>query len=94
MELEEEVRRGQRAEILLEDPILLDAFAEVEKTYHREWENAPARDTEGRERLWLMLRLLKLVRGHLEETAKTGQLAGKQINQLQEEQRKKRFGIL
>jgi hypothetical protein len=94
MSLEEEVRRGQRAESLLQEPILLEAFEEVEKVYHKEWENAPARDVEGRERLWLMLRLLKLVRGHLEEAAKTGHLAARQLTQLRDEQKKKRFHIL
>lgn len=90
MTLDEELRRGERAQLLLEDPLLVEAFEETRQTYIREWEASPARDTAGREQLWLMLKLLEKVRGHLRTAAEGGRLA--RVAVLDEERRKK-FGI-
>jgi hypothetical protein len=73
--LETEIRRGEHAASLLNDELLTEAFATIEKEYTEQWLNSPARDSEAREKLWLSLKLLQMVRGHLQSTLETGQIA-------------------
>ena len=70
-----EILRGRDAEQLLAHPLLQEAFELIEQEYTHEWQNSPARDQDGRERLWLMLRLLKRLKGQLEQVVSTGEMA-------------------
>ena len=79
MSIELEAKRGHEAAQLLENPLLREAFDTQRERIQREWEDSPARDTEGRERLWLMLKLLGAVEGHLKTVMETGKLATLEI---------------
>lgn len=79
--LRTEATRGQRAAELINDPLMQEAFAVLQERFQTEWADSPARDTEGRERIWLMQKLLKNVAAHLAEVATTGQLASIQLEQ-------------
>jgi hypothetical protein len=46
-----------------------------------EWQASPARDKEGRETLWLMLKTARAVHAHLKQIMETGQLATLQLEQ-------------
>jgi hypothetical protein len=70
--VEQIILRGERARQLLEEPLLLEAFDLIEKEYVQQWQTSPARDAEGRESLYLMLKLLQRVRGHLQSTMESG----------------------
>lgn len=72
---EREIQRGERAEQILNDPIFVEAFEETKQELVSQWENSPARDVEGREKLWLSLKLLQKVHGQLSSVMETGQLA-------------------
>lgn len=87
MTRDEEIARAHQAERLLNDPLFQEAFAVVEAEYLDGWRNSPARDTEGRERLWLMLKLLGKVRGHLQTVMETGKLAEKQLTAIEPKRR-------
>lgn len=78
-QLRSEAARGQRAAELLADPLLIEAFALLDERFNQQWADSPARDTEGRERIWLMKKLLKNVGEHLAEVATTGKLASIQL---------------
>lgn len=91
MTRDEEVRRGNQAERILNDDMYLEAFKAVRDEIINQWEQAPARDDEGRERLWLMVRLLERLKGHLETVMETGQLAKKQIADVEEQSRISRW---
>lgn len=72
---EEEARRGELARRLLDDPLLKEAFREVEEALRSAW-LASADDAQAeRERLWQMLRALGRVRGHLDAVVATGKFA-------------------
>ncbi len=73
--LEHERARGARARALIEDPLLASAFAAVEEGLLAAWRGSTARDTEGRERLFVALGLLDRVRQALTAAAETGRLA-------------------
>jgi hypothetical protein len=85
-----EIARGERARAILDDPLVAEAFAAIERQCLEEWRAAPARDVEGRERLWLMLKLAERLRGHFESLVESGRLAGGRAVLLE---RERRFGF-
>lgn len=70
-----EIARGERARQLLEDPLLVEAFTKKEAEYIQAWLNSPARDVEGREALYLSIKNLHAIRGHLSNVMDTGTMA-------------------
>jgi hypothetical protein len=88
----EEVTRGQRAQAILDDPLVAEAFAAIERECLAEWRRAPARDVEGRERLWLMLKMTERFKAHFLSLIDSGRLAGERIAQLEKTRRNRFFG--
>jgi len=80
-QLRSEASRGTRANELLSDELMVEAFTLLDERLTYEWANSPARDTEGRERIWMMQKLLQNLRGHIAEVAQTGKLAAIQLEQ-------------
>jgi hypothetical protein len=76
---EEESIRADRAKELLENPLVIEAFETIEREITQALMDSPARDTEGREKLYLMNQLLKRVKKHFESTVNTGYLAKRTI---------------
>lgn len=75
MTLEQRLHAGSRAKEVLENEAFIEAFEAIEKEVIEQWTNSPARDQDGREKLWSYLHLLKKVRTHLVSTLETGKLA-------------------
>lgn len=84
-------QRGINARLLLETPLLVEAFEETRKEYLAAWEKTPVRDHEGREKLWLMVRTLDKVRGHLLTVMEGGKLAEHDLADLQEKGKLRRL---
>ena len=80
MELEKEQQRGQQAKRILEDPIYIEALQKVSQELDQEWINSPIRDTEGRERIYMMKKMLNVLHVQLKSVMETGKLATKQVN--------------
>jgi hypothetical protein len=80
-DLFKEQDRGAKAEVLLRDEMLVDAFATMERVYLEAWRESPQRDNEGRENIFQMLRALDALKSHLEEVVTTGKFASMQINE-------------
>ena len=91
---EAEVLRGRQAAELLEHPLLVEAFAALEQEVVNEWKNSPARDEDGRERLWMMLRLSQKVRGYLESVITTGKMGQIQLKELDKRTLAQRAGLV
>lgn len=53
----------------------------------QQWASSPAKDAEGRERLWVMLKLLDRIEGHIKSIAETGKMAKKQIADVEDRRR-------
>lgn len=75
MTLEQRLYDGDRAREVLENEAFGAAFEAIEKEVIEQWTNSPARDQEGRERLWTYLGLLKKLKAQLTQTLETGKLA-------------------
>ena len=80
MELEKEQQRGHRAKAILEDEIFVEAIQKVSGELDAEWLNSPVRDTEGREKIYMMKKMLNVLLVQLRSVMETGKLASKQIN--------------
>ena len=81
MDKEKEIQRGQQAKRILEDPIYIEALQKVSQELDQEWINSPIRDTEGREKIYMMKKMLGVLHVQLQSVMETGKLASKQINQ-------------
>lgn len=75
MTLDERLYAGNRAKEVLENEAFTAAFEAIEQEVIEQWMQSPARDQDGREKLWSYLHLLKKVRTHLTSTLETGKLA-------------------
>jgi len=77
-----DVERGARAERLLGDELLAEAFTALEADYVAAWRTSAARDSDGRERLWQALQIVGLVKAHLNGLVSGGRLAQRQLDDI------------
>lgn len=75
MTLDEEIRIGDRAEQLLKDDVLSLVFSDIEADCIRDWRNSPARDSEGREKVWQYLRMTDAIKAQLRVRVDAGKMA-------------------
>lgn len=78
--LTEDANRGARAERLLTDDLLVDAFITLERTYIEAWRGTFVTDTDARERLWQAVQVVGKVRQHLVSVMNNGTLAQAEID--------------
>ena len=82
VKLEAAIARGARAKELLGSETLKEVFAQIEADYIEGWRSTSARDTDARERLWLAVQVLGLVKDHLVIIANDGKLAQAELDRL------------
>jgi len=93
--LERAAARAARAEALLDDELLNEAFASLEKGYIAAWRATTVDDAAGREKLFLAINIAGKVRDHLAGVVANGKLARAELKELAETaERRKRFGII
>lgn len=93
--LHEAVARSAKAEELLSDELLVDAFATLEDAYGKAWRATMIEDVAAREKLFLAVNIVGKVRDHLTAAVTNGKLAQAELKELMRTaERKKRFGIL
>ena len=80
MDKEKEIQRGQQAKRILEDPIFVEALQKVSQELDQEWINSPIRDTEGREKIYMMKKMLGILHVQIKSVMDTGKLASKQVD--------------
>ena len=90
--LNADLARRARAEELLANEILQEAFAALEARYVEEWRVTQFRDTDARERLWQAVNVLRKVKDHLARIVSDGRLAQKVIDEMTA--KRKRFGVI
>ena len=73
--LEDRLYQGNRAREILENEAFVSAYEAIEKDVITQWTSSPARDAEGRERLWTYLQMLHKLKAQITQTLETGQLA-------------------
>ena len=80
--LETQLRQAKRAEVLLNDPLLKQAFEDLLETYRQEIFNTNFADDEKRRSLWMAYNMLDKIRGHLQTIMESGKLAQKDLELL------------
>lgn len=75
MEIEQRIYNGDRAREVLENEAFQWAFDELKKELAESWEKSPARDQEGREKLYQLLKLADKLKANLTTSLETGKQA-------------------
>ena len=95
IELTKATARAARAEGLLRNELLAEAFDTLEASYTQAWRNTTIEDVSGREKLFLAINIVGKVRDHLNSVVNNGKLAAAELKFLAETaERKRRFGII
>ena len=81
--LEQRLFQGDQARLVLENEAFGAAFDAIEAEVTEQWKNSPARDADGRERLWSYLMMLRKVKAQLTTTLETGKLAQMELQHQQ-----------
>ncbi|CCE04111.1 conserved hypothetical protein [Bradyrhizobium sp. STM 3843] len=93
--LQQTAAKAVRAQALLDDELLSEAFSALEASYTSAWRQTVIDDVAGREKLFLAINVVGKVRDHLSAVVANGKLAQAELKELAEiAERKKRFGIL
>lgn len=93
--LDQATAKAVRAQQLLDNDLLSEAFAELEKNYTAAWRATTIDDVSGREKLFLAINVVGKVRDHLGAIVANGKLAQVELKELsQVAERRKRFGIV
>ena len=66
--------REEKAMRLLNDPLLIEAFETLRKDLMDRWGQSGSTELEARESIWLAMRLLDKIHGHLSSIVETGQM--------------------
>jgi hypothetical protein len=90
--LHQDKERSARAEALLRNELLSEAFEAFDADYLNAWRATNIRDTEARERLFQAVHILGKVRDHLAGVVANGKLAQCELDELAN--RRKRFGVM
>ena len=75
---EQEKQRTELAKNVLDNPVFQDAIKQIKQELYGEFLNSPARDSEGREKIYLMGKMLDLLLVNIKSVMETGKLNKKQ----------------
>ena len=71
---EQEKQRTELAKNILENPVFQDAITKIKQELYGEFLNSPARDSEGREKIYLMGKMFDLLLVNIKSVMETGKL--------------------
>ena len=90
-ELHDQQYRAAKAQELLENELLNEALEAIEREILDQWVECPARDKEGKEALWQLIKTSRKFREILLGYINTGKLATNNLKRFEEESRLKRL---
>ena len=67
--------RERRAQSLINDPLLNEAFDVLKEDLMNRWNHSGSTDLEARESIWLAMRLLDRIHGHINSIIESGHMA-------------------
>lgn len=93
--LDKAAAKAVRAEVLLDNELLTEAFCGLEDSYTAAWRATAIDDVAAREKLFLAINIVGKVRDHLTAIVTNGKLAQAELKELaQVAERRRRFGII
>jgi len=78
----EKIERSAKAETLLRNEILQDAFAHLEGQFIEAWRGSAVADAESRERLYQLLQNLDALKGYFQSVIEDGKLAQMHLDEI------------
>jgi hypothetical protein len=91
--LDQAAAMARRAQELLDDELLSQAFRGLEDSYSAAWRATTIDDIAAREKLFLAINIVGKVRDHLAHVVTNGKLAQAELKELaQMAERRRRFG--
>lgn len=78
--IEQRIHDGDRARDILDNPVFHWAFDEIEKDLTESWKSSPARDAEGREKIFLAIQMLTKLKATIQGALETGNLARMELD--------------
>ena len=75
---EQEKQRTELAKSILDNPVFQDAIKQIKQELYGEFLNSPARDSEGREKIYLMGKMFDVLLVNIKSVMETGKLNKKQ----------------
>lgn len=72
---DQEISRGSKAKQILEEPLFIEAVQKVRTELMNEWLNSDDKNSEQRENIFRMRRMLEVVLMQLQTVMETGKLA-------------------
>lgn len=86
--------KAARAQSLLQNELLAEAYAKIEAELISAWINSPPRDNDGRERAWNAVQANRNHRRYLETVVNNGKMAAAELRLVAETTEHKRlFGV-
>ena len=67
--------KERRAHSLISDPLFNEAFDVLKEDLMNRWSHSGSTDLEARESIWLAMRLLDRIHGHINSILETGHMA-------------------
>ena len=67
--------KERRAHSLISDPLFNEAFDVLKEDLMNRWSHSGSTDLEARESIWLAMRLLDRIHGHINSIVETGHMA-------------------
>jgi hypothetical protein len=93
--LSQDRAKALRAQSLLENELLIEAYAKLEAELVSAWIATPLRDTDGRERCWAAVQANRKHKDYLQQIVTNGKFAADQLKALADNaERSKRFRII
>jgi len=80
--LETERQRGEKAKLLLEEPLFKEAFKLLKDEYQNAMFQTKHNDDDVRKALWQAYHITDKVENHFKTAMETGKLASVQLNQI------------
>ena len=75
---EQEITRGNKAKQILEEPLFVESVQTIRTELMNEWLNSDEKNSEQRENIFRMRRMLEVVLMQLQSVLETGKLATKE----------------
>ena len=84
-DLRQDQTRGLRAAEILNNEVFQEAISAIRDEVVKQWESCPARDKEGKEALWQLMKTTSKFEGLLKGYIETGKLATEQLKRFEKE---------
>ena len=72
--------RAERAEALLRNELLNEAFDYLDEQFTAAWKNSDVKDTDNRERVYFLSQSLAALKGYFQSVIESGKLAEAQLD--------------